>query len=654
MISCINFKKRLNDFLYDSVSEDLKKSMEEHIQNCESCAVLYNEELQIKNVFKDVVNIRNTRFNSSRDEIIKNIDKNRYNKSFSNKLFYRIRRNMITYAASAVLFICITSGSIYFYNFYTNNSNKPTVVNDDYNFIENITDNRTNKEVQKNEEKNFNSFIETELPLPKTSSNKDVQEILNKISLEPISSSPWKFGYTDKNKIIFYNNSALLAYSYNSGKPKYYSGIDLDKIDGGYIQGPIHTDFNFSPSGDYVVINNELNDSNLQNNKYNMYLYNFKKSEMSIISTENKFLINDTWSNNSNYYVFGDKNGERIFVYDVLSGTNITIPFNKGNIDSIFISDYGDIIIESSTNIEGQTTLEKYILKKDNSYEPEEYFVPGIIIGMRENRVLYYNQGTIYQLIEGKSNPIKKLGAGFNIQKLEKRYAAFTDGICTYIYDYNNSFYKYNNSYAQDFSVEYSSDLKKSLLLNNNNVKVYSSDELNNAIELGYFDNFSSSYAWFDNNNLIRISQKSGSDKLGNFIIYKTNIISKPEKAGVKSKISSQTKEQYAPGILINSPNISSFEKANFILVNYFNNLKSENSTDALKIKDYKIKIIKVEEQDVNNIHISVECSILPNGNYPSTSSKSSDIDKLYNDKYYSISVFSEDNTYYIDNISTF
>lgn len=652
MISCLTFKKRLNDFIYGSITDDLKKSLEDHVQNCESCRIIYEDELQIEKVFKDVVNIRNIKFISSRDEIIKNIDKKRYSKSFSNKLFYRIRKNIITYAASAVFLISIASGGLYFYSVYINNSNKTSALKDDYSYIKNIKEDEANKKIEPKIQNLKNNLIETELPLPKNSNNKEVQEILNKIKTEPLGTSPWIFGYVDSNRIIFYNHSALLAYSYNNGKPKYYAGIDLDKIDAGYIQGSVHTDFSFSPNGDYVIINNGIGENTLQNNKYNMYLYNLKTGEMKVISNENKFLLKDAWSSSSSFYAFGDKNGERIFIYDLLSNTNMTIPFNKGTINSIFISDYGDIIIESSPNINNQTSIEKYIFRKDNSYEPEEYLIPGFILGMRENRVLYYDQDTIYELISGKSSPVKKLGAGFNIHELKNRYAAFTDGICTYIYDYNNNFYKHTTSYNQGYSIEFSPDLKKSTLNSLNNTTVMHSENTQDDIELGYYDDLSSSYTWFGNNNLIRITNKDGSDKLGDFTIYKANILPGTTKVSVGYKTNTKANEQYAPGILVDSPNINSLEKANIILANYFNHLKSEAVPDSLRIKDYKIKIIKIEKQTQNSLVFSVEYSVLPFDNYTPPSGKLKDNNGWYNNIFNHLSVYSKDNIYYIEDIS--
>lgn len=652
MISCITFKKRLNDFIYGSISDDLKKSLEDHVQNCESCRTIYNNEIEIEKAFKDVVNIRNIKFISSREEIIKNIDKNRYNKSFSNKLFYRIRKNIITYAAGIILLFCTTVGGFYFYSIYIKDPNKATVLKDDYNLIENVKNNETNKTIQPKIQSIKNNFIETELPLPQTSSNKEVQEVLNKIKAQPLGANPWTLGYADGNRIIFYNYSALLAYSYNDGKPKYYGAIDLQKIDSGYMQGSIHTNFNFSPKGDYVVINNGTDESSLQNNKYNMYLYNFKSGDMKIISNENESLIKDTWSNTSNFYAFGDKSGERIFIYNLISNNSLTIPFNKGIIKNIFISNYGDIIVESLANINGQTTIEKYILRKDNSYEPEEYFIPGLIIGIRENRVLYYDQGTIYELVSGKSSPVKKLGPGFNILELQNSYAAFTDGICTYLYDYNNSFYKYMASNNHDYSIEFSPDLKKSALNSVNSTRILYSDNIQDEVEIGYYDDLSSNYIWYGNNNLIRITQKKGSNNLGDFELYKTSILPRAAKVSAENKTNAKSNEQYAPGILIDSPNINSLEKVNIILINYFNHLKSESAPAFLKIKDYKIKIIKIEKQTNSSIIFSVEYSILPSANYTPPSGKTVDSSGWYNNIFNYFSIYTKDNNYYIEDIS--
>jgi hypothetical protein len=152
---------------------------------------------------------------------------------------------------------------------------------------------------------------------------------------------------------------------------------------------------------------------------------------------------------------------------------------------------------------------------------------------------------------------------------------------------------------------------------------------------------------------LVRISQRTDSNKPGDFALYEAKINSTPAKVTVKSKVDAQSKEQYAPGILIDNTNRNLLEKANIILINYLDNLKGEGSINSLRIKDYKIKVIKIEKQTDKNILFSAECSILPFGNYSPPPGKEMDDQGWYNNIFYSISVFAEDNVYYIDNLSS-
>lgn len=524
MISCLVFKKKLNEYIYDYLADDFKISMEQHIRGCKTCRELYEQELQINNAFRDVVNIENIRFKSSREDIIKNIDKTRYDKKLSNKLYYSFRKNITVYAASILILFAAASGGIYYYSMYANKSNKPSYYEGNLSSA-GKKDVAAVKEIEVPKKDNItDSYTEKELPLPKTSTNVEIQEILKKIENEPIGVAPFTIGYANSSKVVFFNHSVLLAYSNNSSKPKYYAGIDLSRIDAGHVQGSIHTELNFSPNGDYAIINNGTGDNEFSNNKYPMFFYDVNKGDLNIISHENKFLIKDAWSGSSNYYVFGDKTGERIFVYDIASGTGNTLSFNKGSIDNIFVSDFGDIIIETLSEVDNNKTLLKYILKKDNSYQPEEYFIPGDIIAIKEKYILYYDENTIYKLVSGESTAVKTLSPGTNIQELKKEYAIFTDGTCTYVYDYKDRFFKYSVLFTEDNFVEMSPNLKKAALINNNGAKIIYADNLRDAVDIEFPISFSSSYKWFGNNSLVRVSQRENSNILGQFVLYKINV----------------------------------------------------------------------------------------------------------------------------------
>ena len=110
-MDCNVFKKRLYDYLEDNITHDMKSAMEKHIEECENCREIYNKEREIDEEFKSVFNIDGIEFSSSRADIMKKIDRNRYSKSKTNKLMFFIKKNRYKYmsavAAAAVLLIFV-------------------------------------------------------------------------------------------------------------------------------------------------------------------------------------------------------------------------------------------------------------------------------------------------------------------------------------------------------------------------------------------------------------------------------------------------------------------------------------------------------------------------------------------------------------------
>jgi len=45
-MNCNIFKKRLEDYILGDISEDLKSSLEEHMEKCESCKRIYDKKLK--------------------------------------------------------------------------------------------------------------------------------------------------------------------------------------------------------------------------------------------------------------------------------------------------------------------------------------------------------------------------------------------------------------------------------------------------------------------------------------------------------------------------------------------------------------------------------------------------------------------------------
>lgn len=91
-MNCNTFIKKLNDFIEGSISNDLKKAMQEHMDNCEACRKIYDEEKSIDEMLREALKIDNVDFKSSRSEIMKSIDRNRYSKSPIKKFYYHLRK----------------------------------------------------------------------------------------------------------------------------------------------------------------------------------------------------------------------------------------------------------------------------------------------------------------------------------------------------------------------------------------------------------------------------------------------------------------------------------------------------------------------------------------------------------------------------------
>lgn len=103
MMNCDIFRKKLPDYLEGSLPKDMETALSNHMDKCEGCKDLYNTEVFLDNAFRDALKVDNIKFNSSRAEIIKNIDKNRYSKKITNKAFFYLKKNRIFISSCAAL-----------------------------------------------------------------------------------------------------------------------------------------------------------------------------------------------------------------------------------------------------------------------------------------------------------------------------------------------------------------------------------------------------------------------------------------------------------------------------------------------------------------------------------------------------------------------
>lgn len=108
-MDCSVFRKRLQDLMEDNLSYDLREAMLQHIKECKECKALYEEELEIDEMFKIGVSEDMPNFRSLRNDIMKSIDKNKYSTSSQKKLAAHFKTYKAPYAslAAVILFFAV-------------------------------------------------------------------------------------------------------------------------------------------------------------------------------------------------------------------------------------------------------------------------------------------------------------------------------------------------------------------------------------------------------------------------------------------------------------------------------------------------------------------------------------------------------------------
>ena len=111
MMNCITFRKKLNDYMEGCMSYDLKDAMEKHLKECKYCSDIYAEELFIDKAMKQSIGSNNVVFSSITADVMKNIDRTRYDKKVGNKALLYIRDHIPMCATiAAVITISIIIG----------------------------------------------------------------------------------------------------------------------------------------------------------------------------------------------------------------------------------------------------------------------------------------------------------------------------------------------------------------------------------------------------------------------------------------------------------------------------------------------------------------------------------------------------------------
>lgn len=106
-MNCRTFSKSLKDYIAGELLEDVNEAMEKHMSKCEKCSMAYEMEHKSYKAINGMAFSQNDSFTSSRYEILQSIDKERYNKSFMNKLGFYMKRNSFKYALGTAAVIAI-------------------------------------------------------------------------------------------------------------------------------------------------------------------------------------------------------------------------------------------------------------------------------------------------------------------------------------------------------------------------------------------------------------------------------------------------------------------------------------------------------------------------------------------------------------------
>lgn len=120
---CSIFKNKLYDYMEGNIQNDMKKAMEEHMEKCEACKTLYEEEKRTDEIIKNTLSKDEIGFKSSRTNIMKNIDKKKYTGTISNRIELHVKRYGKRYLSSVAVFAMILVGSSFLFNYMNSDSN---------------------------------------------------------------------------------------------------------------------------------------------------------------------------------------------------------------------------------------------------------------------------------------------------------------------------------------------------------------------------------------------------------------------------------------------------------------------------------------------------------------------------------------------------
>ncbi|WP_163195153.1 DUF4652 domain-containing protein [Clostridium thermarum] len=112
-MNCKIFMKKLPELIDNTLIYDMKEAMEKHMSACPECRAAYEAEKSLDEMFANALQFEDIKFNSSRAEIMRSIDKNRYGKGPLKKMKYSMRKfRWQIVSTAAILVIGIVSAPL--------------------------------------------------------------------------------------------------------------------------------------------------------------------------------------------------------------------------------------------------------------------------------------------------------------------------------------------------------------------------------------------------------------------------------------------------------------------------------------------------------------------------------------------------------------
>ena len=497
-MDCNIFNKNLMAYIEKDLPYSVREEMKQHIEECEACKTAYEKKLFTREQFSEIFCNEQAIFSSVSTAVMNNINNNKQEIGFLKKLSNHFKSFAGGYAAigAMVAFVIIIVPRM-------GGMAKKESMSMEKSTEYKAENNGLNKSKSISLQEDKSDLLDTENSL---------NENLKDIKTRQLGVGPWKVVYSDSDRIYFYNYSHLLVYNNSLNKKGISNAIDLGKLDVGSYEGSSVVHFIPSTKGEMCAIGNSSPELDMKDVKKNLYILNVEKNKLLAIGQENLSMIRTAWSSLSQYFIYADKNGEKLSVFDTSKEVKNQIAFNKGEIKSLYISDDGDVLINSN---------KIYLLTKEAFYKPVELEIPGVALGFKGKEIVYYSEGIIYLYDLKNSKEINRIGKDYLLDEKVQDNILFKNNKMFKVYDsVNNAFYEYSNDYINNtkrFSPNYKSffdNYNQYVKIINCNRTVNEFKSLRMPVE----------YSWMDNNTLISVPFKEGAKYLGDFIIKKFDI----------------------------------------------------------------------------------------------------------------------------------